>query len=371
MKQTTAIICEFNPIHPGHRYILSLASVNSDAVIAVMSGNFVQRGQPAVFDKYTRAEAAVRCGADLVVELPFPWCSSGVEDFALGGVSIASGCLADSLTFGSENGELQLLKRAADCKDSDDYAERMRIAEKNGRSRGSAVLFDEIMKQYGIAEPLGANDKLGAEYIRFGREKGITDFRPVRRMKDSPSASEVRRMLHHGGLISCGELVPEEAKSVFADAEICRDELIAQLFFTHCRLYVGESEENELLRYAAKMARASTAPAEFMEKLPTKKYTAARMRREILFSLLGVKKEKCRAAPRFTLLLAANEKGRAYLSENAGQFTVPLITKPADHSSLDEVAKEQYELHRKADELYAYLMGWPADTFMKRHPRIV
>ena len=103
--KTSVVICEFNPIHLGHKYILSKAreSAGDDGcVIAVMSGNFCERCTPAVYDKYTRAHSAVLCGADIVLELPFPWCSSGVEDFALGGVYIAASLGADTLTFRSE-----------------------------------------------------------------------------------------------------------------------------------------------------------------------------------------------------------------------------------------------------------------------------
>lgn len=178
MNRQTAVICEFNPIHSGHRFLLSAAEAEKSVILAVMSGNFTQRGIPAVFDKYARARSAIACGADLVVELPFPWCVSGVEDFALGGVTVAAGCGAESLTFGSESGDFALLNRAAAVKDSEEYASIMREAEKSGRNRGSAVLFDEVMRTFGVEEPLGANDKLGAEYIRLAKRLGVTGIEP-------------------------------------------------------------------------------------------------------------------------------------------------------------------------------------------------
>ncbi|MBQ4353311.1 MAG: nucleotidyltransferase family protein [Clostridia bacterium] len=371
MMKTTAVICELNPIHPGHRLVLRLCENANDITIAVMSGNFTQRGIPAVYEKYTRAETAVRCGADLVVELPFPWCSSGVEAFALGGVRTAAGCLAQSLTFGSESGDFALLERIAELKASEKYADAVREAERESRGRGTAVLFDEIMQKNGIAGETGANDKLGGEYIRFGRLNGIEEFRPVKRMQDAPSATAVREVLGRDGLTACGNWLAEEAYPVFARSQLCPEILLDELYFTHCRLYVREDEENDLLRYAAKMARTAVTAAEFIEKLPTKKYTLARMRREILYAILRVKPEDYKNPPAFTVLLAANEKGRAYLADCGKHFTVPVITKPADFSALDETGKRQYELHRKADELYAYLMGWPADTFIKRHPVIL
>ena len=116
MLRTTAVICEINPIHPGHRHLLRLAGSGGETVISVMSGHFTQRGSPALFDKYARAEAAVRCGADLVLELPYPWCASGAEDFARGGCAVAAGVGAASLTFGSETADLSMLARGADIR---------------------------------------------------------------------------------------------------------------------------------------------------------------------------------------------------------------------------------------------------------------
>ena len=128
--KTTAIICVLNPIHFGHKCVFDAARSENDVTIAVMSGNFTQRAIPAVYEKYTRAEAALRCGADLVFELPFPWSTSGVEDFACGGVTVASSCGAESLTFGSETADLSLLNRLAEIKSSDNYAASAKETER-------------------------------------------------------------------------------------------------------------------------------------------------------------------------------------------------------------------------------------------------
>ena len=97
MKKICAVICEFNPLHEGHKFILAEAKRRADAVVCIMSGNFVQRGGSAVRDKYERAKDAASAGADLVVELPFPWCSAPAEFFARAGVTIASALGADTL----------------------------------------------------------------------------------------------------------------------------------------------------------------------------------------------------------------------------------------------------------------------------------
>ena len=371
MRRTTAVICEFNPIHPGHRHLLKLAGSGGDAVVCVMSGHFTQRGTPALFDKYSRAEAAVRCGADLVVELPWPWCGSGAEDFARGGCAAARGIGAESMTFGSETADLPMLERGAEIRASEEFARRMREAERTFRNGGNGTLFDAVMREMGI-QPGGGNDRLGIEYVRFGKSMGISAFRPVRRMTGTPSAGELRAAYRAGGMDSLRPLLAEEAVEPLSRAAVCREEEFERLLFAHARLRLGESEEGDLLRYAARLAGTVTDPASFMERLPTKKYTAARIRRELLRSLIGPGDPS--ENPRFTVLLAANEGGRALLSglrRREFEGRIPVIVKPADTSDLDQAAARQYALHRRADEVYAFLTGLESGAWMKKRPAML
>ena len=363
MSDSTAVICEFNPIHPGHRHLLSLARTGGGPVICVMSGHFSERGTPALFDKYARAEAAVRCGADLVLELPYPWSASGAEDFARGGCAVAAGIGAGSLTFGSESGDLSLLREAADYRGSEEFRSRMVRAEAERRGAGSGVLFEEVLAERGIALS-GGNDRLGVEYIRFARERGINTFLLVKRLTGVSSASEIREAYASGGWEAAEELMAEEGLPALKKAVVCPEEGFDALLFAHARLYLGTETENDLLRYAAKIARASADPGAFTADLPTKKYTAARMRRELLFSILG--RGQPERDPRFTVLLAANGRGRAVLAARRKENGIPVIVRPADTSSLDEEGKGQVSLNRSADDLYAYLTGKPAGEWMRK-----
>lgn len=365
MCATTAVICEFNPIHPGHRHLLHIAKAGGDAVLCLMSGHFTERAEPALYDKYIRAKAAILCGADLAVELPYPWSASGAEDFARGGCVIAGALGADSLTFGSESGDLSLLTRAADFRGSADFADRMRRMETGRRSGGSASLYEAVLAQEGIVLG-GGNDRLGVEYIRAGREAGIGEFRPVRRMTGVPSSSEIRRVFRERGADEAMKLAAEEARTLFREAVSCPAERYEELLFAHARLYLAGEPGSDLLRYAAKAARISADAAGFIARLPTKKYTAARMRRELLFSLLGT--GAVGETPAFTVLLAANERGREILAKARRTERIPVLVKPADTAPLDERAKRQYALNNRADELWAYLTGQEAGAFMKAGP---
>ena len=220
------------------------------------------------------------------------------------------------------------------------------------------------MQSFGITEPLGANDKLGMEYIRFGRELKTCDFRPIKRLSEMKSATELRRMITDAGISACREYLPDGAYEVFANSISLSERRFNDILFTHCRLYRGD---NDILLYASKISRESANADEFAEALPTKKYTAARLRREILRSVIGC--DMVDGAPRFTVLLAMNNRGREFLSEK--HFRIPIITKPSDTDALDSLGKRQYEMHLRADELYALCQNKPAFEYIKKHPHIM
>ena len=122
--KTMAVICEYNPFHNGHRYQLNThkEELSADSVICLMSGSFVQRGYPALFDKWTRATDAVRNGADLVLELPVVYSSQSAQRFATGAIKLLDKLgVVDYLSFGSECGDIETLKECADVIYSDDF----------------------------------------------------------------------------------------------------------------------------------------------------------------------------------------------------------------------------------------------------------
>lgn len=135
MNKISAIICELNPLHEGHIYLFQRAKENAQCLIAIMSGNFVQRGECAVFDKYTRAASAVNAGADLVLELPFPWCSGSAAFFARAGVHIAESVGCTHLYFGSETGDLHALQLVAETLNTREFqTEFQRVKSEAKRS---------------------------------------------------------------------------------------------------------------------------------------------------------------------------------------------------------------------------------------------
>lgn len=371
MTNSGAVICEFNPMHLGHNYILQKARehIGEDGcLIAVMSGNFTERCTPAVYNKYLRAHSAVLAGADLVVELPFPWCSSGVEDFALGGVSTAAGLCARSLTFGSESGEYETVIHSAEVKSSQKYLEAVRRLEREERSAGSAVIFSRAMNELGITNELGANDKLGVEYVINGKKYGIDDFNIIKRSADYSSAKQVREKIFEGGIEAAkGDILPE-VYELYKRENFCAEKRYNSILFNFARM--GINTQNPALVYAQKVADNSRTPDEFLKNLPQKKLTLARMRRELLFALLGVYEMNKKSPPKFTVLLAANERGREYLKSIKKSAGILVITKPSSIPKDDDM-RTQYANTQAADKLYSLCIGEKADKFMKMRPVIL
>ena len=342
------VVCEFNPFHKGHKYLFERArELGADAIVCVMSGNATQRGELAVADKYRRSEAAAREGADLVLELPFPWSSASAEYFARGAVAVLSE-LCDVLIFGSECGDTEKLCRAATLAGSEEF--RAEYAERLGKGRGSAeAYFSMLEEKSGCA--FSSNDLLGIEYIRAINDLGSkmkplairregSGYRETRLGGGFPSATALREEWKKSGVGVTEEYLPTEAYEVFSRAEAEGDLTdlgeIDSAIVSFFRLHSGE----ELSRFAeagggvagrlCSAARESVSAEELLTKARSKRYTDAKLRRAMLFCLAGVEQEALAELPRYTSLLALSPKGREILAAARRSEGIPVVTKPAD-----------------------------------------
>jgi len=377
MKGTSAVICEFNPLHSGHEALLKHAASVSDTLVCVMSGNFTQRSECAVFDKYKRAEAAVRMGADVVLELPFPYSSAGAEFFAFGGVSVGYLAGAEHFIFGSESGDTDYVKGAHDAIKSAEFAELLSsVAE---AADGAAVRYDRAMSHFGYT--LGANDKLGTFYMAAAEKLGANvTFEAYLRMCDTEhyrSATELRRIIFEKGSAAASPFIPEPLLDVYtAEAQIEKDKL-SEIIYNYYRLrgetdavfFEGEGGVDARLRKAAAEAAGH---GEFFAKAATKRYTDSRLRRAALFALLGIRKGDVMRTPSVTVLLGASEKGREYLSAQRKEPGIKILTKPSDSTVITDEGVRQLSLMRRADELYALCLREkvPAGEYLRKRPYI-
>lgn len=370
------IVCEYNPFHKGHFYQLEETHrlLGEDtAVICVMSGDFVQRGEAAAFDKFTRAEAACRCGADLVAELPLPWCLSSAEGFALGAVTILNALGCETLSFGSESAELDRLESLAAFVVDPETETRI-----HRRMDGDASLSYARARQLIAAETPGdtaalltnPNDILAIEYLKAIRKTGASmQALPIRRKgagHDSTaedaccSAMQLRQMLRRGEDPS--PYIPDTAMAVFQrereagrkpDVRLMEIALLSRLYRLRPEEFdalpdAGGGAGRRLYQALRHTGSLSAAVAE----ASSKRYTAARMRRMALCAALGLCAEDTKAPPPYIRILGSNEKGRACLSALRGKTDIALINKAAEVRKCGIHAEKIFTLGADAHDLY-------------------
>ncbi len=387
----SAVICEYNPLHLGHAYQLSEMK-KAGAVIALMSGSFTQRGTPAVISKYERAKSAVLTGADLVLELPFPFSSARAEDFGRGGVEILNrlGCV-DTLCFGSERGDTNELLEAETRLSSPAFeAVLSEILEKGHGISHHTAMEKAYRRLYGEESPLfGSNDLLALSYLRALRETDskITP-RAIQRVGEAyngggegfASATTVRRLLKNESLDSVRHVIPNESLNVLKNAwekgYFGKEDAVYPLFAALVR---GENmptgalidTPRELYDRMKKAALTAASLEEFLTLAAARRFSPSRIRRGMLYALLNVKKADL-AHPAYTSVLAANETGREILAAIRKTADIPIITKPADGLQNEKIAKA-FALSARADSLWTLLLQTPlsGDAMLKEHPRML
>lgn len=326
------IVAEYNPFHAGHRHQISETrrALGPCAVAAVMSGNFVQRGDCAITDKWSRARAALEGGADLVLELPTVWAAASAEHFAFGAVSILKAAGAQALSFGSESGDPEALSRAARSLDSADYRGELRRHLDEGLpfARCRQLAAEQILGRENAAVLEHPNDNLGVEYLRAAARLGWSpEVLAIPRVgaghdggshPEYPSASHLRREVLAGRLpMDDPASLRYNERGVLTALRAMPPEGFAAL--PDC----GEGLDRRL--YQA--VRQAVTLDEVYDLAKTKRYAHARIRRAILWAALGLTAADRPAAPPYLRVLGANETGRAILRTIPSE--IPVITKPA------------------------------------------
>ena len=390
--RVAGIICEFNPLHKGHAWMMEeVRRQGADAIVCAMSGNFVQRGEAAVADKLSRAEMAVRCGADLVLELPTPWSANTAEIFGRGGVELLHKTgVVTHLAFGSECGDAGALQQLAAALDSERYEENLRALLRSGESFA-------VCRQKAAAKTVGEetalllanpNNNLGVEYCRAMHRVGASmDVITVPRMgagHDGPpldgiaSASHIRRLLRRGE--------QEEALSYMpaAAAEVLRREMAAGragASLLNCEAAVlyrlRSMAEEDFARYDTSgeglyhrlydAVRTQTSVEAILDAAKTKRYSHARLRRMVLAAWLDMK-EVPDTVP-YLRVLAANETGRRLLRQMRDNGA-PVLTKGADVAALGEPAERLFAAEAARTDCYALTFPAPAQSACGRDWRM-
>lgn len=379
--RTAGIISEYNPFHRGHAWQLGELRRRlgaETAVVCAMSGSFVQRGDFAVMRTHARAEAAVRGGADLVLELPLPWAIASAEGFAAGGVGVlaATGAV-DTLVFGSECGDTETLKAVAAALESESFAAYLRQGLQEGvsfaaaREAAARKLLGE--KAAVLAQP---NDILGVEYCKaIARQAAaLMPLALPRRgighdggaAEGFASASHIRELLINGGsadefltpesaAICARECAAGRAPVTMANAEraiLARLRALTEADFAAC-----DSGGEGLYHRFYDAVQRETSIEDILAAAKSKRYAYARLRRLLLAAYLGVTPEDTPQRVPYLRVLACNARGREVLKTMKTTAAAPILTKSAQVRRLDAGAQRLFALTARAEE--QYVLAYP------------
>ncbi len=368
--RVAAVVAEYNPFHCGHGYQLEMTRrAGATHIVAVMSGNFVQRGEAAVYDKFLRAEAAVKNGADLVVELPLPWAMSGAQTFARGAIGIAGalGCV-DMLSFGCESGSCSKLESVADIISSSSFEEHLGRVLPHSVSYAAArqQALSELAGEESASVLASPNNILAVEYISAAKQMGVDfEYNAVSRSGDgyndsAPSGKGFASASAVRGLIRSGEdysgFVPESAAKMYSPDYADEKRVESAVLYALRRLSVDDillvpdiSEGLENRIYSA--IREAVSVEDLLERIKTKRYPTARLRRIIMSLFLGVKATDSAGIPPYIRILACNEKGKEILSVSGS--VLPIVGRASQIKNLGGRAGGIFSLECAADDIYA------------------
>ncbi len=365
-----AIICEYNPFHNGHLYQIDQAKrlSGADAVLCLMSGNFVQRGEAAIFDKYTRAKHAVKAGADIVLELPTVFATSNAELFAKGAIHILSAISnVRILSFGAENADktaFLLGARYLNNEPSEVSAKiKQEVQKGTSYAKARAQAFAGFIPFDLLASP---NNILGLEYTRAILDKQADiDILPLQRkgagytetnlQKEFSSATAIRNAIFHHHDVE--KHVPTFVAEDIAKAKNCNLETLEKyaLLSKDAQEIAKVCDCTEGLENAFK--KAALSPCPLVETLTSPRYTSARIRRIALQNLLCVDETLIRESLKTTLYLnvLAVKKARNDVLSALAESELPLLVRAHDEDALSGIAKRCYEKDKFAQSVYDLL----------------
>lgn len=382
------IVAEYNPFHKGHKYHIekSLEETGADAVVAVMSGNFVQRGEPAIVNKNARARAAVECGADLVLDLPVAYSLSSAEMFALGSVGIlnATGVI-DYLCFGSESGSVKDIVKVADflIDENYDYKVALRNTLDNGKSYAAAS-FEALRRTYGdsglIDELANSNNILAIEYIKSLKKikssiipvaikRVCNDYAGTCMTGEISSATAIRETIISLGIETVKQSISNASETIINNEFSIGRGPVSMKSFEDILLWSIRSKTsseiamingvNEGIEFRLKDAAERVGGIdELIESVKTRRYSESFIKRLIFNIIFAITKDdfdvfRSMNNPGYIKVLDFNERGKEILARIKKNSNIPVITKTSKLRDIDNYAvKRLVEINQKASDLY-------------------
>ncbi len=376
------IICEFNPFHNGHEYLISQVKANLGGdIVCMMSGDFVQRGAPAIECKYERAKKAIAAGADMVCELPCIYACSNAENFAFGAVKTLAALGITHLAFGIEQTNLETLQKIAELKfeNSQDFQNSFKDEIENGINYNTALkraiaksfigsdeIFEILNKPNNILaiEYLTAIKKLDAKFEIFAINRVDNGFVSSKNNGKFLSATGIRQKLCSGENVS--EFLPTYAKinnPLDKEKQEIFDKILLYKLRTNtpsslAKLYdYNEGIEFRILEMANKFSKIS----DIIDNVSTPRYRKPRVAKLLLYCLLNITKDAVlisqKSKPAAKLL--AIKKDKKHLLSNVIKSKLDLIVTNADFENLKEQQHVIIDIDKNASDIYNLLFDKP------------
>lgn len=362
----TGIISEYNPFHTGHQHQISAIRKQvgeESGIVCAMSGNWVQRGECAITDKWSRAEMALESGVDLVLEIPTLWAVASAERFAQGGVGVldATG-IVKRISFGSESEDINLLQAIAQCLNSDEYTQQLKVHLGRGQSFAKCrqlAVMDCLGAESGqVLE--GANSNLGVEYLRAMPAEW--DVLPVRRVGVAhdggvgdgfASASQIRQWMKEESCACAGAYMTAQWVGDIATMERVERAILTRLrtmSVTDFQQLPDSSDELAVRLFNG--VKTACNLEELYQGVKTKRYAHARIRRLVLNGFLDIEKRDRVDTIPYLRVLGMNEKGQKILKKMQETASTPILTKASHIRQLGELEQSVFEVENRATDLY-------------------
>lgn len=338
--KSIGIIAEYNPFHNGHLYHLNQIKEKypDHTIVLVMSGNYTERGDVSIIDKWKKAEIAQKAGIDLIVELPFPFATQSADYFSYGAITLLEHLKVEKVVFGSESNNIEDLETIVDCQlNNEDFDKLVKVYSKFGKNYPTALSL--ALKDLTGKEITTPNDLLGISYIK-AIKKNNYNIKPetIQRTnlyheeelnEEIASATAIRKALKENKDIE--KHVPDFTLPYLKDLHFIEDyyTLLKYKILTEDDLSKYQTVDEGIDQLLKKEISTSSTYEELVTKLKSKRYTYNKITRMLLHILCNFTKEKAKQFQdiSYIRLLGFNEKGRQYLNSIKKDIEVPIISK--------------------------------------------
>ncbi len=398
MSKVLGIIAEYNPFHNGHLYHLEKAKkdTGSNYTVAIMSGNFTQRGSTSLIDKWSKAESAISCGVDLVIELPVLYAISSAENFAEGAIKILDSLkVVDYLSFGAETSDIDVLDKCAEIlyREPREYKTLLSHELKKGlsfpKARENALMMylNDIRRFANVLSY--PNNILGIEYLKamkklksnlhpYSIARFEVGYNDLSYTGNIASSTAIRNMIKNNGFNALANLMPAssyanlvknlKAGHLIPDISVFEKEII-YILRKMTTLEIAELPDvSEGLEFAIKNAvNSCNTITEFLNIIKSKRYTNTRLQRILLYALLGITKKDMamsRKAQPYIRVLGLNKKGKFLISEIAkANPKLEIITSVKRFIDDNSNKNLQFMLNKDIEATNIYTIGYEEDSF--------